>query len=54
MSTTILAKADRMISNLQSFDIVVLIDTTMRKRFNLRTWLRFVEIMGRRCRTGFS
>lgn len=46
MSTTILIRADRMIIHLRSFDIIILIDTTMRKRFNLRTWLCFVEIMG--------
>lgn len=36
MSTTILVRAGRMIIYLRSFEIVILIDTRMRKRFNLK------------------
>lgn len=53
-STSILDRADLMIVHLQSFGIVVFIDTRMRKRFNLRVCPRFEEIIGGRCQTGFS
>jgi hypothetical protein len=41
MSTTILVRADRIIVHLRSFEIVILIDTRMRKRFNLRDLTSF-------------
>lgn len=41
MSITILVRADRMIIHLRSFEIVILMDTRMQKRFNLRGLVEF-------------
>jgi hypothetical protein len=42
---TIIVDRARIIIHLRSFKIVILIDTRIRKRFNVRIWLCFEALM---------